>query len=89
MIFAINNLKYDTDKMELISDKCQYWYKGGLIFMKYIIAKIIEFAAICAVAIILIKMGYGGETWQYWVILVLMTVYGGAFACEKDKEELE
>lgn len=28
--------------------------------MKYIIAKIIEFAAICAVAIILIKMGYGG-----------------------------
>lgn len=42
-----------------------------------------------AVAIILIKMGYGGETWQYWVILVLMTVYGGAFACEKDKEELE
>lgn len=27
--------------------------------MKYIIAKIIEFAAICAVAIILIKMGYG------------------------------
>ena len=54
--------------------------------MKYIIAKIIEFAA---VAIILIKMGYGGETWQYWVILVLMTVYGGAFACEKDKEELE
>lgn len=39
--------------------------------MKYIIAKIIEFAAICAVAIILIKMGYGGETWQYWVILVL------------------
>lgn len=34
-------------------------------------------------------MGYGGETWQYWVILVLMTVYGGAFACEKDKEELE
>lgn len=63
MIFVINNLKYDTDKMELI--------------------------AICAVAIILIKMGYGGETWQYWVILVLMTVYGGAFACEKDKEELE
>ena len=57
--------------------------------MKYIIAKIIEVAAICAVAIILIKMGYGGETWQYWVILVLMTVYGGAFACEKDKEELE
>ena len=34
-------------------------------------------------------MEYGGETWQYWVILVLMTVYGGAFACEKDKEELE
>lgn len=55
--------------------------------MKYIIVKIIEFAAICAVAIILIQMGYGGETWQYWVILVLMTVYGGAFACEK--EELE
>lgn len=30
MIFVINNLKYDTDKMELISDKCEYWYKGEL-----------------------------------------------------------
>lgn len=26
MIFVINNLKYDTDKMELISDKCEYTY---------------------------------------------------------------
>lgn len=26
MIFVINKLKYDTDKMELISDKCQYTY---------------------------------------------------------------
>jgi hypothetical protein len=24
MIFVIDNLKYDTDKMELISDKCKY-----------------------------------------------------------------
>ena len=24
MIFVINNLKYDTDKMELISEKCEY-----------------------------------------------------------------
>ena len=42
--------------------------------MKYFIAKLIEFGAICTVAIILIKMGYGCETWQYWVILVLMVV---------------
>lgn len=26
MIFVINNLKYDTDKMELISEKCEYTY---------------------------------------------------------------
>lgn len=26
MVFVINNLKYDTDKMELISDKCEYVY---------------------------------------------------------------
>ena len=26
MIFVINNLKYDTDKMELISDKCEYTF---------------------------------------------------------------
>lgn len=58
-------------------------------FMKYFIAKLIEFGAICTVAIILIKMGYGCETWQYWVILVLMAVYGCAFASEKDERDLE
>ena len=26
MIFVINNLKYDTDKMKLISEKCEYNY---------------------------------------------------------------
>lgn len=26
MIFVIDNLKYDTNKMELISEKCQYFY---------------------------------------------------------------
>ena len=26
MIFVINDLKYDTDKMELISEKCEYIY---------------------------------------------------------------
>lgn len=26
MVFVIDNLKYDTDKMELISDKCEYTY---------------------------------------------------------------
>lgn len=26
MIFVINKLKYDTDKMELVSDKCKYTY---------------------------------------------------------------
>lgn len=26
MVFVINNLKYDTDKMELISEKCEYIY---------------------------------------------------------------
>lgn len=27
MIFVIDNLKYNTDKMELISEKCEYAYK--------------------------------------------------------------
>lgn len=27
MLFVIDNLKYDTDKMELISEKCDYSYK--------------------------------------------------------------
>ena len=26
MMFVINDLKYDTDKMELISEKCEYTY---------------------------------------------------------------
>lgn len=33
MIFVINNLKYDTDKMELISDECEYWYKDQLVIV--------------------------------------------------------
>lgn len=28
MIFVINNLKYDTDKMELVSEKCKYLYSN-------------------------------------------------------------
>ena len=27
MIFVINDLKYDTDKMELVSEKCEYIYR--------------------------------------------------------------
>lgn len=30
MIFVINNLKYDTDKMELVSEKCEYSYISTL-----------------------------------------------------------
>lgn len=26
MIIVINNLKYDTDKMELVSENCEYKY---------------------------------------------------------------
>ena len=28
MIFVIDKLKYDTDKMKLISEKCKYTYTG-------------------------------------------------------------
>ena len=28
MIFAIDNLKFDTSKMELVSERCQYNYKS-------------------------------------------------------------
>lgn len=31
MIFVINNMKYDTDKMELISDKCEHAYHSDFI----------------------------------------------------------
>lgn len=31
MIFVINNLKYDTDKMELVSDKCHYKWFGTIL----------------------------------------------------------
>lgn len=31
MIFVINNLKYDTTKMELISIKCEYKYTGTML----------------------------------------------------------
>lgn len=29
MIFVINNLKYDTDKMDLISEKCEWSYNSS------------------------------------------------------------
>lgn len=34
MIFVIDNLKYDTDKMELISDKCEYIYHWEFTLLK-------------------------------------------------------
>lgn len=34
MLFVINNLKYDTDKMELVSTKCEYTYVRTLFDMK-------------------------------------------------------
>lgn len=30
MIFIIDNLKYDTDNMELISEKCEYRYSSNI-----------------------------------------------------------
>ena len=30
MVFVINNLKYDTDKMERISTNCRYQWKSNL-----------------------------------------------------------
>ena len=35
MIFVINNLKYDTDKMELISDKCHCQWVGEYTGLEY------------------------------------------------------
>lgn len=32
MVFVINKLKYDTDKMKLVSEKCSYSYEETLIF---------------------------------------------------------
>lgn len=33
MVFVIDNLKYDTDKMELISEKCEYTYKWTFVLI--------------------------------------------------------
>ena len=35
MLFVINGLKYDTDKMELISKKCKWIHKGSLLEGSY------------------------------------------------------
>ena len=35
MIFVINDLKYDTDKMELISKKCEYTYTYMMLGTKF------------------------------------------------------
>ena len=35
MIFVINGLKYDTDKMELISDKCEHAYTYTMLGSKF------------------------------------------------------
>ena len=35
MIVVINDLKYDTDKMELISEKCKYTYSYTLFESKF------------------------------------------------------
>lgn len=31
MIFVINNLKYNTDHMDLVSEKCEYSYASGFL----------------------------------------------------------
>ena len=35
MIFVIDNLKYNTDNMELISEKCKYTYKDSIFKIYY------------------------------------------------------
>ena len=35
MIFVINDLKYDTDKMELVSEKCEYAYTYMMMGSKF------------------------------------------------------
>ena len=35
MIFVINDLKYDTDKMELISEKCEYVYTYKMLVTEF------------------------------------------------------
>lgn len=39
MIFVIDKLKYDNDKMELISEKCKYNYPG------YFLGKNVSYSA--------------------------------------------
>ena len=31
MIFVINGLKYDTDKMELVSERCKYYHTSTIL----------------------------------------------------------
>lgn len=39
MIFVIDNLKYDTDKMELISDKCRYTVSVSNILLQMVFSE--------------------------------------------------
>ena len=61
MIFVINNLKYDTDKMKLISDKCEYQYTGQYTGIAYDAEDVRLFKSVKGNWLLVYKANYSNE----------------------------
>lgn len=64
MIFVINNLKYDTDKMKLISDKCEYQYTGPYTGITFDAQDVRLFKSIKGNWLLVYKANYGNKIGQ-------------------------
>ncbi len=64
MIFVINNLKYDTDKMELISEKCEYQWTGPYTGIEYDAKDVRLFKSVKGNWLLVYKANYSNEIGQ-------------------------
>lgn len=61
MVFVINNLKYDTDKMRLISDKCKYQWTGPYTSIAYDAEDVRLFKSVKGNWLLVYKANYSNE----------------------------
>lgn len=61
MVFVINNLKYDTDKMRLISDKCKYQWTGLYTGIAYDAEDVRLFKSVKGNWLLVYKANYSNE----------------------------
>lgn len=61
MIFVINNLKYDTDKMRLISDKCEHQWTGPYTGIEYDAKDVRLFKSVKGNWLLVYKANYSNE----------------------------